>query len=504
MAIEAQRHSAGVALEPATVPPCSSSACGPRPPAAPPHRRPERARHPVEHRGRRPRHRGDAQARLGRLVARMLVAQLVEYAVEMPFSPDHWALVSLVNCPSSYHARPRSTSLETVARAFPAAASPAHRLRRRGPVEVEHHVPRPRHELREHDRADDLLRVGRPARRHHLFNYGTLVTETPGLPAAHDSTDAQLGRAARSRLPLQPQRQSGHRRRGLHLDGLRALLPLPAPRGHRPRPRPDVILGGALGIVRDARRRPRVTAFLAFVFLGFGGHVVGPVPVATVYVLRAVLLRALPGRHGPGASRAASGKDARRQAPSGAGAPRARAGPPAHPRVGPQPLPRAAHDRHRTRCSPTCAPSPRTPTTCSCRRSADGLAGRHGGPDVVHRRRAPGGCRQRPGRPAGRAAQDRHGPTRSWRSPGSWTVETVTFGPQEGQTELEPLPAWQYRLFLLRPVPTDGRAVLPAGLTETSTTTPRRSGLIRPRASRRRHRCARRRPRRRRAGWTSP
>ena len=38
-------------------------------------------------------------------------------------------------------------------------------------------------------------------------------------------------------------------------------------------------------VIRDARRRPPITAIIAFVVLGFGGYVLGTAPVATVYVL---------------------------------------------------------------------------------------------------------------------------------------------------------------------------------------------------------------------------
>ena len=41
--------------------------------------------------------------------------------------------------------------------------------------------------------------------------------------------------------------------------------------------------------------------------------------------------------------------------------------------------------------------------------------------------------------------------------------ETITYGPGEGQSKLEPLPAWQYRLFLLRPVPTTDAPFCPQG-----------------------------------------
>jgi len=41
---------------------------------------------------------------------------------------------------------------------------------------------------------------------------------------------------------------------------------------------------GRSGIVRDARRRPAVTALLAFVVLGFGGYLVGSAAGATLYV----------------------------------------------------------------------------------------------------------------------------------------------------------------------------------------------------------------------------
>jgi hypothetical protein len=33
----------------------------------------------------------------------------------------------------------------------------------------------------------------------------------------------------------------------------------------------------------------------------------------------------------------------------------------------------------------------------------------------------------------------------------------VTWGPDEGQVSLDPLPWWQYKVFLFRPVTTDGR-----------------------------------------------
>ena len=58
----------------------------------------------------------------GRLFVAMLVAQLVEHTVEMPFSPDHWALVALVNLAILITMLiGRSTSANTLAKAFPAA-----------------------------------------------------------------------------------------------------------------------------------------------------------------------------------------------------------------------------------------------------------------------------------------------------------------------------------------------------------------------------------------------
>jgi hypothetical protein len=41
--------------------------------------------------------------------------------------------------------------------------------------------------------------------------------------------------------------------------------------------------------------------------------------------------------------------------------------------------------------------------------------------------------------------------------------ETVTYGPGEGQVDLEPLPGWHHRLFLLRPVPTTEAPFCPQG-----------------------------------------
>ncbi|TGN66164.1 hypothetical protein EXE59_21075 [Nocardioides eburneiflavus] len=58
----------------------------------------------------------------GRIFAAMLLAQVADYVAEMPGSPDHWALILFVNIAILLNmAAGRSTALPVIERAFPAA-----------------------------------------------------------------------------------------------------------------------------------------------------------------------------------------------------------------------------------------------------------------------------------------------------------------------------------------------------------------------------------------------
>lgn len=223
---------------------------------------------------------------VGRLVAAMAVAQLVEYAVEMPFGPDHWALVSLVNMAilATMLVR-RSTSLETLTRAFPAArvilliAYGAAAMSKWNSTFLDPVT----------SCANAIAKVVSfglvgPLGDSHLLNYGATVTETMvflllAIPRTR-SWGVLLGLAFHFSLSASPVMVVGDFTSTvyalfflfLHPDLTCRVLDRTSAWAARS------------GIVRDARRRPEVTAVLAFAVLGFGGYLVGSAAGATLYV----------------------------------------------------------------------------------------------------------------------------------------------------------------------------------------------------------------------------
>lgn len=223
---------------------------------------------------------------IGRLFAAMAVAQLVEYAAEMPFSPDHWALVSFVNMAIlvTMVVR-RSTSIETVTKAFPtarvilliaygAAAMSKWNTTFLDPVT---------------SCANAIAKVVSfglvgPLGDSRLLSYGATLTETMvflllALPWTR-SWGVLLGLAFHFSLSASPVMVVGD-----FTSTVYALFFLFL--------HPDVTSrvldrtsawAGRSGVVRDARRRPAITAVLTFAVLGFGGYLVGAAAGATMYV----------------------------------------------------------------------------------------------------------------------------------------------------------------------------------------------------------------------------
>ncbi|GAA5137124.1 hypothetical protein GCM10023339_77000 [Alloalcanivorax gelatiniphagus] len=396
----------------------------------------------------------------GRLFVAMLVAQLVEHTIEMPFSPDHWALVALVNLAILLTMLVgRSTSPDTLAKAFPAArvlllvAYGAAALSKWNTTFLDPVTSCA-------NAIAGIITYGLvdPVADSHLVNYGTVGTETAIflllLVPRLRSWGVVLGLAFHFSLSASPIIVVGD-----YTSTVYALFFLFL--------RPEVVDGvldrttrwaARSAVVRDARRRPRVTAALALVVLGFGGHVLGAVPVAAVYVLEQfyfvplIIATALAVRDDRGRGRARVGRMQLLHLPvlllavvwalnpylglrtTGANTMfsnlRTESPDPNHLFMPSWRLTDWQEDMVVLVSS----------TDPELQAGADNdLAV----PLVALRR----------------INMDRPG----LEVTGVLDGETVTFGPGEGQTELEPLPAWHYRLFLLRPVPTTDAPFCPQG-----------------------------------------
>ena len=148
----------------------------------------------------------------GRLFVAMLVTQLVEHTVEMPFSPDHWALVALVNLAILLTMLvSRSTSKDALARAFPSArlllliAYGAAALSKWNVTFLD-----PITSCANAITGIITYGLAEPLTDSHLVNYGVIVTESLIFLLLVLPRTRTCG-APRPRLPLQPQRQPDHR-----------------------------------------------------------------------------------------------------------------------------------------------------------------------------------------------------------------------------------------------------------------------------------------------------
>lgn len=399
----------------------------------------------------------------GRLLVALLVAQIVEHTVEMPFSPDHWALVALVNLVILLTMLVgRSTSLETLAKAFPTArtllliAYGAAALSKWNTSFLD-----PVTSCANMIAGIITYGLAEPVAESHLFNYGTIAAESLiflllVIPRTR-TWGVLLGLAFHFSLSASPIIVVGD-----YTSTVYALFFLFL--------RPEVTgrvldrtssWAGRSAIVRDARRRPPVTAVLAFVVLGFGGHVLGTVPVATLYVLEQFYFVPL---------LLATFLAAREQWADGSG-PRLRLG-----RIQLLHVPvlllalvwvlnpylglRTTGTNTMFSNLRTESPDPNHLFMPSWRLTdwQDDMVTLVSSTDPELQAGADNDLAV-PLVALRRIAMDRPG----FEVTGVLHGETVTFGPEEGQSELEPLPDWQYRLFLLRPVPTTDAPFCPQG-----------------------------------------
>jgi hypothetical protein len=397
----------------------------------------------------------------GRLFVAMLVAQLVEHTIEMPFSPDHWALVALVNLAIlTTMAVKRSTSLDTLALAFPTArlllliAYGAAALSKWNTTFLDPVTSCA-------NAIAGIITYGLvdPIAGSHAVNWGTVVTETAiFLLLAVPRTRAWgvlLGLAFHFSLSASPVIVVGD-----YTSTVYALFFLFL--------RPEVVSStldrtsrwaSRSAVVRDARRRPPVTAALALLVLGVGGPVLGSAPVAAVYVLEQfyfiplMLATALAVREHRGLGQVRLGR--------------------AHVLLHVPILLLAVvwalnpYLGLRTTGANTMFSNLRTESPDPNHLFMPSWRLTDWQDDMVVLRSSTD-----PELQAGadndlaiplvalrRIAMDRPG----FEVTGELDGETVTFGPKDGQTELEPLPAWQHRLFLLRPVPTTDAPFCPQG-----------------------------------------
>jgi len=223
----------------------------------------------------------------GRLLVAMLVAQLVEYAVEMPFSPDHWALVSFVNlallCTMAVR---RSTAVETIATAFPAVrailliAYGAAALSKWNTTFLDPIT----------SCANAIAKVVTfglvgPLGDSGILSTGAALTESAVfvcllIPRTR-CWGVLLGLAFHFTLSASPVMVVGDFTSTVYAIFLLFLAPEVTARAL------DRIAAWASRsrVVRDARRRPAITAVVAFAALGLGGHLWPSAAGATLYVL---------------------------------------------------------------------------------------------------------------------------------------------------------------------------------------------------------------------------
>jgi len=396
----------------------------------------------------------------GRLFVAMLVAQLVDHTVEMPFSPDHWALVALVNLSILVTMLVRrSTGLDATAASFPAArvlllvAYGAAALSKWNTTFLDPVTSCA-------NAIAGIITYGlvEPVAESHLVNWGAAATETliflllliPRLR----SCGVLLGLAFHFSLSASPIIVVGD-----YTSTVYALFLLFL--------RPEVVVrvldrtsgwASRSAVVRDARRRPPVTAVVALLVLGFGGHVLGSAPVAAVYVLEQFYFVPL---------LVATVLAVREQGWAG----QARLG-----RVHLLHVPvlllavvwvmnpylglRTTGTNTMFSNLRTESPAPNHLFMPSWRLTSwqDDMVTLSSSTDAELQSGADNDLAV-PLVALRRLAMERPG----FEVTGVFKGETVTFGPGEGQIELEPLPAWQHRLFLLRPVPTADAPFCPQG-----------------------------------------
>jgi hypothetical protein len=231
----------------------------------------------------------------GRLVAAMAVAQLVEYGVEMPFSPDHWALVALVNLAIlTTMAVDRSLDLGSIVRSLPAVralllvAYGAAALSKWNTTFLD-----PVTSCANFVAERASLGLVGPLTESSLVSIGAAVTETAvfvllATPWAR-SWGVVLGLVFHFSLSASPAMVVGDFTSTVYALFLLFL-------------RPDVtgrVLDRLSGwaarsrIVRDARRRPPATAALALLVLGGAGYLSLGAAMATLYVFVQVYFVAL-------------------------------------------------------------------------------------------------------------------------------------------------------------------------------------------------------------------
>ena len=223
----------------------------------------------------------------GRLVAAMLVAQLVEYVVEMPFSPDHWALVSFVNLALlGTMAVRRSTTVQTIEAAFPAMrailliAYGAAALSKWNTTFLDPIT----------SCANAIAKVVTfgligPLGDSGILSTGATLTESAVflcllIPRTR-CWGVLLGLGFHFSLSSSPVMVVGDFTSTVYALFLLFLAPEVTARAL------DRIAGWASrsGVVRDARRRPPLTAVVFFAALGLGGHLWPSAAGATLYVL---------------------------------------------------------------------------------------------------------------------------------------------------------------------------------------------------------------------------
>ena len=224
----------------------------------------------------------------GRLFAAMLVAQLAEYAAEMPFGPDHWALVSFVNLAIlATMLVTRSTSIRTLTSALPAArtilliAYGAAALSKWNSTFLDP-VTSCANAIA---KAVSFGLVG-PFGDSPLLSYGATITETLVflllVTTRTRSWGVLLGLAFHFSLSASPIIAVGDFTSTVY--ALFLLFLSPDVTG-RVLDRTSAWAGRSR-VVRDARRRPEITAALAFVVLGFGGYLFASATLATLYVFQ--------------------------------------------------------------------------------------------------------------------------------------------------------------------------------------------------------------------------
>lgn len=399
----------------------------------------------------------------GRLFVAMLATQLVDHAVEMPFSPDHWALVALVNLAILLTMLvDRSTSTVSLAKAFPTArvilliAYGAAAVSKWNATFLD-----PVTSCANAIAGIITYGLAEPLANSHLVNYGVIITESLiflllVIPRTR-TWGVLLGLAFHFSLSASPVIVVGD-----YTSTVYALFFLFLP---------PQVAGRALdrtsswarrsAVVRDAGRRPPVTAVLAFVVLGYGGHVLGSAPVATLYVLEQFYFVPLL------AATVLSAHEHR--SPASGGPLRLGQVPWLHVPILLLTLAWVLNPYLGLRTTGTNtmfsnlrteSPDPNHLFMPSWRLTdwQDDMVTLVSSTDAELQAGADNDLAV-PLVALRRIAMDRPG----FEVIGILHGETVSFGPEEGQTELEPLPEWQYRLFLLRPVATTDAPFCPQG-----------------------------------------